>query len=139
MFPFNAYTKDHLVVRSFLIRQLKLLLFPSKCHFREPNDLIKDFNLNGIIMPILKSKRLTVELAIMITISPPIGIHQISRMPHILIIIKIILILLHSIPKHDTKQHPRAHIKPIQLDKYLALGSAYIRERRPVHLFVACF
>jgi len=138
MIPLDGYTKDHLLIDFLFVWELKLLLLPAKGHFRKSDDFIKDFYFYNIIMPVLKSQRLTIKILISIRIAPSICIHQISRVSNISVVIKLILVLLYRISKHYTQKDPRTHIKSVQFNEYFTLSLSDIGEVRPLHFFVSC-
>ena len=125
MFSLYSQTEHHLIILSHLIRQLEFLLLPPKSHFRKPNHIRKYLHLHSVVVSVLKTQRLTVEVFIMIRVTPPIAVQQVAPVPCVFVVVKLKFILFANSLEHHSYQHPRTHIKAGQLHEHFALGLAY--------------
>ena len=136
MLSFYSQAKHHFIILSLLKWQLELLLLPSERHLWKPYQISKNLHLYNIVMVILKTQRLTVVVLIVIRITPPIAIQQITPVPNIFVVVKLKLVSLHCSLKHYPHQHPWSHVKSCQLHKYLSFCLPHFNQPRPIHLLV---
>jgi hypothetical protein len=138
MLPFNPHTKDQLVVVPPLERQLEFLLLPPKRHLRKTNLGLKHLDFNHVVMSVLKTQRFTVIILVVVRVTPTVAVHQETPVADVLVIIELKLVLLNHPAEHHPQQHPRTHIEPSQLYKYLPLRLSDLSQAGPIHILVAC-
>ena len=74
----------------------------------------------------------------MIRVAPPITVQHISGMAQCLVVVKLILIFFHRVPKEYTNQHPGPNVESVKSNIHLTCGFSHICEVGPVEIFIAC-
>ena len=136
MLSSNSHTENHLIIRARLIGKLEFLFLPTVSHFWEPDYIGENFNFNHIILGVFKSKWLAVEGLIGIRVTPTVAIEEVGSMSKSFVVIKLILILLNCMTKHNSQENPRTHIKPIQSYINFAWGFTNIGKVRPIEFLI---